>query len=288
MKTIDLHVHSNFSDGTYKPEELVDLAVEKGLAAFALTDHDSVGGVENALAACEQKNAPLQVIPGTEISTDYEGHDIHIVGLFIDYHNEEFVQKTRLFVERRKNRNTQMIENLQKAGIPITMEDLIAGNPDTVITRAHFAKYLISHNVVKEAKEAFTVYLGEDTPYYVPRARMKSTDGIKLILQAGGIPILAHPMHYKLEEDMLRRMIQEFKDAGLVGMEVMYSNHFPEDDIFVAKLAREYELLPSGGSDFHGSNKPAISIGSGRGNLEIPYEFLETLAAYGNYPLFPH
>lgn len=285
MKTIDLHVHSNFSDGTCKPEELVDLAIEKGLAAFALTDHDSVGGVESALAACEKKNTSLQVIPGIEISTDYEGHDIHIVGLFVDYHNEELVQKTRLFVERRENRNAQMVENLQKAGIPITMEDLIAGNPDMVITRAHFAKYLISHNIVKDVKEAFSVYLGEDTPYFVPRAMMKSVDGIRLILQAGGIPILAHPMHYKLEEDMLRRMIQEFKDAGLVGMEVMYSNHSPEDDDFVAKLAKEYELLPSGGSDFHGSNKPAIHLGSGRGNLNIPYEFLKTLAAYGNYSL---
>lgn len=285
MKTIDLHVHSNFSDGTCTPEEIVDLAVKKGLSAFALTDHDSVGGVEAAIAACEAKNAPLQVIPGIEISSDYEGHDIHIVGLFVDYHNEELIEKTRLFVERRENRNTEMCEKLQAAGIPITMEALIAGNPDMVITRAHFAKFLISHNVVKDVKEAFAVYLGEDTPYFVPRAMMKSVDGIKLILQAGGIPILAHPMHYKLEEDMLRRMIEEFKEAGLVGMEVMYSNHSPEDDVFVAELAKEYGLLPSGGSDFHGSNKPAIDIGTGRGNLNIPYEFLEGLAAYGNFPL---
>lgn len=285
MKTIDLHVHSNFSDGTCTPDEIVDLAVKKGLSAFALTDHDSVGGVEAAIAACEAKNAPLQVIPGIEISSDYEGHDIHIVGLFVDYHNEELIEKTRLFVERRENRNTEMCEKLQAAGIPITMEALIAGNPDMVITRAHFAKFLISNNIVKDVKEAFAVYLGEDTPYFVPRAMMKSVDGIKLILQAGGIPILAHPMHYKLEEDMLRRMIEEFKEAGLVGMEVMYSNHSPEDDVFVAKLAKEYDLLPSGGSDFHGSNKPAIDIGTGRGNLSIPYEFLEGIAAYGNFPL---
>lgn len=285
MKTIDLHVHSNFSDGTCTPEEIIDLAVEKGLSAIALTDHDSVGGVESALAACEQKKAPLQVIPGIEISSDYEGHDIHIVGLFVDYHNEELIQKTALFVERRENRNAQMVKNLQDAGIPITMEALTEGNPDMVITRAHFARFLISHQVVKDVKEAFAVYLGEDTPYFVPRAMMKSVDGIRLILQAGGIPILAHPMHYKLEESVLRKMIQEFKDAGLVGIEVMYSNHSPEDDVFVAELAKEYNLLPSGGSDFHGSNKPAISLGTGRGNLKIPYEYLEGLAAYGNFPL---
>lgn len=285
MKKIDLHVHSNFSDGTCTPDEIVTLAVKKGLAAFALTDHDSVAGVESALAACEQQNAPLQVIPGIEISSDYEGHDIHIVGLFVDYHNEELIDKTRLFVERREGRNAQMVKNLQAAGIPITLEALMEGNPDTVITRAHFAKYLISHQIAKDVKEAFAVYLGEDTPYFVPRAMMKSVDGIRLILQAGGIPILAHPMHYKLEEAVLRQMIQEFKAAGLIGMEVKYSNHSPEDDIFIAQLAKEYDLLPSGGSDFHGSNKPAIDLGSGRGNLEIPYEYLERLAAYGNYPL---
>lgn len=282
MKTIDLHVHSNFSDGTCTPEEIVNLAIEKNLAAIALTDHDGVGGIERALAACRQKDAPLQLIPGIELSTDYEGHDIHIVGLFIDYHNRELIEKTTLFVERRKNRNMQMVQNLQEAGIPITLEALMEGNPDTVITRAHFARFLVSHQIAKDAREAFSTYLGEDTPYYVPRVMMKSTDGIRLILQAGGIPILAHPMHYKLDEIFLRKMIEDFKEAGLVGMEIRYSNHRPEDDAFTARLAKEYGLLPSGGSDFHGSNKPAIALGTGRGNLEIPYEYLENLAAYKN------
>ena len=285
MKTINLHVHSNFSDGTCTPEEIVNLAIEKNLAAIALTDHDGIGGIERALTACRQKNTPLQLIPGIELSTGYEGHDIHIVGLFIDYRNQELIEKTALFVERRKNRNLQMVKNLQAAGIPVTLDALMEGNPDTVITRAHFARFLVSHHIVKEAKEAFSTYLGEDTPYYVPRVMMKSTDGIRLILQAGGIPILAHPMHYKLEEHFLRKMIGDFKDAGLAGMETRYSNHRPEDDIFTSGLAKEYGLLPSGGSDFHGSNKPAIALGTGRGRLEIPYEYLENLAAYGNYPI---
>ncbi len=285
MKTIDLHVHSNFSDGTCTPEEIVQLAIKNNLSAIALTDHDGIGGIEHAAFTCAQNNDAPLLIPGIELSTDYEGHDIHIVGLFIDYHNEELIQKTSLFVERRKNRNLEMVKNLQKAGIPITLEALMEGNPNTVITRAHFARFLVSHQIVKEAKEAFSIYLGNDTPYYVPRVMMKSVDGICLILKAGGIPVLAHPMHYKLEEGFLRKMILDFKDAGLVGIETRYSNHRPEDDIFTASLAAEYGLLPSGGSDFHGSNKPAISLGTGRGNLTVPYEYLEHLAAYGGYPL---
>lgn len=285
MKTIDLHVHSNFSDGTCSPEELVELAVKKGLSAFALTDHDTVAGVASAQKACEQLQAPLQVIPGTELSTDYHGHDIHMVGLFIDCSNQELTDKTNLFVKRRANRNAEMVKKLQDAGIPITLEAMQEANPDTVITRAHFAKFLVTHHIVKTPNEAFNKYLGENTPYFVPRVRMQSLDAIPLILHAGGIPVLAHPMHYHLEKSFLRKMVLEFKEAGLVGIEVKYSNHLPADEYFVKNLAKEYNLLPSGGSDFHGTNKPAIDLGTGRGNLSVPYTYLEDLAKYANYPL---
>lgn len=282
MKTIDLHVHSNFSDGTLSPKEIVTLAVQKGLATIALTDHDTVSGVEHALLASNQQDIPLEVIPGTELSADYQGNDIHIVGLFVDYQNKELLEKTALFIKRRANRNAEMAERLQKAGIPITLEAMKEENPDTVITRAHFAKFLVSHKIVETPKDAFTLYLNHDTPYYVPRIKMTGTEAIQLILQAGGIPVLAHPMHYKLEESVLRKMIEEFKDAGLVGIEVKYSNHTEKDEAFVQALSREYQLLPSGGSDFHGSNKPAISLGNGRGTLAVPYEYLENLIQYRN------
>ena len=277
MKTIDLHVHSNFSDGTLSPSELVALAAQKGLSAIALTDHDTVSGVKEALSAAKGQNAPLQVIPGTELSAEHNGNDIHIVGLFIDYQNKELIEKTSLFIERRTNRNAEMVKRLQDAGIPITLEAMQKDNPDTVITRAHFAKFLVTHNIVKTPKDAFTVYLNHNTPYYVPRVKMLGQEAIRLILQAGGIPILAHPMHYKLEEHVLRNMIEEFKEAGLADIEVKYSNHTKEEEAFVSTLAREYNLLPSGGSDFHGSNKPAISLGTGRGSLSVPYTYLETL-----------
>lgn len=282
MKTVDLHVHSNFSDGTLSPEQIVDLAVQKGLSAFALTDHDTVAGIDMAQDYIKKTNAPLQVIPGVELSAEYHKKEIHIVGLFVDHHNETLINTNNIFVERRLRRNEQMVENFQKAGIPMTLEALQDGNPDTVITRAHFAKFLIKHNVVKDTKEAFATYLGEDSPYYVSRARIPAIDGIQLIIQSGGVPILAHPIHYHLSESDLRKMVADFKENGLVGIEVKYSNHSAQDEAFVSRLSKEFDLLPSGGSDFHGKNKPDIDLGSGRGNLSVPYEYLEELTKYYN------
>lgn len=274
MKTIDLHVHSNFSDGTCTPEELVDLAVKKGLAAFALTDHDATNGVEKAQAYQKKNNAPVEVIPGIEISSEYGKKEIHILGFYICQNHRELVETTRHFVSLRARRNQQMAENFQKAGIPMTLEDLQEGNPDTVITRAHFARHLIRLGVVKDAKEAFSKYLGEDSPFYVSRRRIPATDAIALIIKAGGVPVLAHPIHYHMEENRLRSMVADFKEHGLAGIEVKYSNHTAQDEAFVARMAKEFDLLPSGGSDFHGSNKPDIDLGTGRGNLAIPYDYL--------------
>lgn len=285
MKTIDLHVHSNYSDGTCNVEQLVELALQKNLAAFALTDHDTLAGIEPAMEFMKGKDLPLEIIPGTELSVDYMGHDIHMVGLFLDSANKELLQTTAEFVARRDRRNDQMVANLQKAGIPITMEALKEGNPDTVVTRAHFARFLITNHVVKDSKEAFQKYLGEDCPYYVPRYRIPAEKGIELIRNAHGVPVLAHPIHYKFAPDQLRTMVRTFKEAGLVGIEVKYSNHSRQDEVFVSHLAKEFDLLPSGGSDFHGSNKPAIDLGCGRGNLSIPYEYLTSLAQVVHYPL---
>ncbi|MDD7402682.1 MAG: PHP domain-containing protein [Butyribacter sp.] len=280
MKTIDLHVHSAFSDGTFSPEEIIDLAIKKGLSAFALTDHDTVSGIDAALQYAQQINAPLQVIPGIEISAEHHKKEIHIVGLYINHHDTHFIREIEVFAERRLHRNEEMAARFQKAGIPMTIEDLQEGNPDTIITRAHFARYLISHHVVKDAKEAFSDYLGEDSPFYVPRARIAATEAICLILQNGGIPVLAHPIHYHMTESDLRKMIAEFKENGLVGIEVKYSNHTTQDEVFVRRLSQEFQLLPSGGSDFHGGNKPDIDLGTGRGNLTIPYEYLEQFRSW--------
>ena len=215
MKTIDLHVHSNFSDGTCTPEELILLAEKKKLSAMALTDHDGVGGIIPALDALKKLNSDLEFIPGTELSVDYRGQEIHIVGLYVDYTDKEFIEKTTSFLNRRIHRNEKMIENFQKAGIPVTLKALQKGNSDTVVTRAHFAKFLIENGIVKDAKEAFTdKYLGKNSPLYVPRTYMNSQDAIRLILKAGGIPILAHPMHYKMEDKDKNMFLNKFKLIG--------------------------------------------------------------------------
>ena len=285
MKYIDLHTHSNYSDGTCSPAELVKRASDNGLSAFALTDHDSVAGIDDAIKAVKEQNVSLKFIPGTELSVGYKSSDIHIVGLFINHHDKSFNEMSKMIIQRRIYRNNEMIKRFNDAGIPITMDELTDSNPDTVVTRAHFARWLIDHNFVSTTNDAFTKYLDTNSKFYVPREYITPEEGIDIIRKSGGIAILAHPLHYKLEEKELESLIGRLKDAGLSGIEVMYSNHIGQDEAYVRKLANKFDLLPSGGSDFHGANKPAIDIGKGRGNLAIPYEYLENLANACGYTL---
>ena len=282
---IDLHTHSNASDGTCTPTEVVQRAAGKGLRAMALTDHDTVSGVEEAMNAATALSLPILVIPGTELSVAYKKQDIHIVGLFVDHCNKAFQDMTQLLIRRRLERNEEMIRRFNKNGIPVTYEELTQGNPDAVITRAHFARYLVEHQIVKIPNEAFKKYLDPGCPYFIPREYIQPENGIEIIRKAGGVPILAHPLHYKLPQKELETLIARLKDAGLMGIEVKYSNHTLQDEYYAGQLASRFHLLPSGGSDFHGANKPAIDIGTGRGSLAVPYDYLESLAAAADYPL---
>ncbi len=285
MKQIDLHTHSNVSDGTFSPAELVSIASAAGLTAFALTDHDTIAGVDEAIEVSKHISNSPSVIPGVELSVEYKERDIHIVGLFINQHDNNLINISKLIIKRRDDRNQEMAERLFKAGIPVTMDALKQYNPDTVVTRAHFARFMVENKIAKTPNEAFAKYLDISTPYYVPRKYISQADALALIRDAGGVPILAHPLHYHLEEKELEKLIESLSFNGLVGIEVKYSSHTRQDETYVKKLANRYQLLPSGGSDFHGTNKPAISVGSGRGNLCVPYEYLENLASVCNYPL---
>lgn len=281
---IDLHVHSDHSDGTLSPEELVTLAVQTGLSTFALTDHDTVSGIGRAKRAAtltDDRSSKLTVISGTEISAAYQKRDIHILGLFIDETNPALIRALEDAVGARDHRNERMAERFRSLGIPLTLEDLRLSNPDTVITRAHFAKYLIEHHHVKTSEEAFRRYLNYDAPCFVPREYMQPERAISLILQAGGIPVLAHPLLYKLPPAELEALIKRLKEAGLAGLEVYYSSNTGFDEQICYGLANRFDLLMTGGTDFHGANKPHLYLGTGRNhNLDIPDTLLEPLYRY--------
>ena len=232
---VDLHVHSTCSDGTFTPEELVDYAIQKGLTAFALTDHDTVNGLDRAIRyadglrqaqAASPSDASMpqvpEVIPGIELSTEYQGKDIHMVGLFIDYRQPEFAHYLEDFIRSRENRNEKMCALLREHDIDITYEALLAEFPGAVITRAHFARYLLSHGYIQSMKEAFDRYVGDHCPCFVPREKVTPAQAVELILGAGGVPVLAHPILYHMSDDRLDTLVAELKKIGLVGIEAIY------------------------------------------------------------------
>lgn len=274
---IDLHVHSTCSDGTLSPTELVNYAIEKELSAFALTDHDCVEGLDTILSyARSLANAP-EIIPGIELSTDENGQEVHMVGLFIDHHNPEFNQYLQEFIESRTRRNKKMCLLLQEHGMNITYEELEAEFPGAVLTRAHYAKLLMKHGYVKSIREAFDRFLGDHCPCYVSREKITPVMAIDLIRKAGGLAILAHPVLYHMSDSRLDALVQKLKEAGLTGIEAIYSTYSPAEERHIRKLAAKYNLLLSGGSDFHGENKPGLDLGTGYGKLYVPEEVLLAL-----------
>lgn len=282
MRYIDLHVHSNCSDGTLTPEELVLRGIKKDLVAFALTDHDTVDGVGRAIQKADELENHIQVIPGVELSCQYEvssekNVEIHILGYQLDYHNKTLVTTLRSVAEERDNRNRKMCENLHNAGYPITYEELTDTFGDMIITRAHFAKLLLKNGGVPSMDAAFRTCLSVDSPYFVNREYLTPEGAVKLIKNAGGIPVLAHPLLYKLSVSEIRKMLEALKSYGICGIEALYSRNHGTDEAFVRKLANEYQLFITGGSDFHGDNKPDIEMGTGTGNLRVPVMLLENL-----------
>ncbi len=280
MNYIDLHVHSSKSDGTFTPAEVAERAAQHGLTAIALTDHDCVSGIAEAECAAEKLRAAghaLRIIPGVEISADYKNGDIHILGLFIEPSDSALTAALDEAIRCRDARNEKMVRRLRDAGIDITLEDLKLEAEDTVITRAHFARFLQLHGYVKSCSEAFRRYLDKGTPFYVPREYLQPERAIELIRGAGGVPVLAHPLLYHLTPDGVRELVARLKAAGLGGIEAIYSANTGSDEGFVRQLAAQYGLAISGGSDFHGAAKPDIEIGIGRGRLRIPEELLDSL-----------
>ena len=276
MHPIDLHTHSTRSDGTLTPAELIRYAAQKGLAAIALTDHDTIDGIEEAVQAARSLSSQdpdalvPEVIPGVELSTEYRGKDIHIVGLFIDWQNREFADRLRGFADARIYRNRKMCSLLTENGCPVSYEDLEAAFPDTVITRAHFAQYLLDRGMISSIDEAFRKLIGDDCPCFVPREKVTPHDAVRFLLRFGGVPILAHPLQYKMSETELDALVASLTGLGLDGIEVYYSTHRQADTANLSRIAEKYGLLLSGGSDFHGTRKQNLDLGTGYGHLYVP------------------
>jgi 3',5'-nucleoside bisphosphate phosphatase len=280
MKNIDLHVHSNISDGTLTPTEVIQLAVKNKLSAIALTDHDTLAGIDEAEEAANKEMEMgylIRVIPGIEISVLYNKKDIHILGLFVDKNNRILLNALEEARIKRDERNVKMTANLRAVGIDITIEKLRAEEGDAVLTRAHFAKFMVKHGMVKSNQDAFAKYLNDDSPYYVPREYLSPEEAISFIHQAGGLAVLAHPLLYKYDQAGTENMVEYLAGQGLDGLEAIYSSNMGLEEGRMIHLANKFGLVITGGSDFHGANKPDLDLGVGRGNLKIPYSILEKL-----------
>ena len=278
MRAVDLHTHSNCSDGSFSVKELMDYAHEKNLAAIALTDHDTVKGDEEAEKYVKENYPEMEFIPGIEFSTVNEGKDVHIVGLYVDYKDQKFLDKLDAFMNSRIERNKKMCEKLTKeAGIPISFDVLQSSFPNTVITRAHYATYMLEKGYVTSRQEVFDRYIGDNCPYYVPRENILPEQAIEAILENGGVPILAHPVLYHLSDEKLDALVKRLVDAGLKGIEAIYTTYEAYEERQIKELAAKYDLLISGGSDFHGTNKKNIDLAVGYGNLFVPEEVLPSI-----------
>ena len=275
MKRCDLHMHSVFSDGTLSPSELVALAEETGLSAIALTDHNTVLGLKEFMKAGETSS--VSTIPGCEFTTEYRHKEIHMVGLFLQEAVWEDVENyfTQLKESKRES-NHLLIQNLQNAGYEITYEEAAASTEASEFNRAHVATLLRQKGYIRNIKDSFDTILKEGNGYYIPPKRLDVFQTIRYIKSIDGVAVLAHPF-LSLTETELREFLPEAKKSGLDAMETRYSEFDAETTEKAQKIAEEYELLQSGGSDFHGEIKPGIQMGSGRGTLCVPMEYLESL-----------
>ena len=273
MKRIDLHVHTTASDGTVSPAGAVKLAHETGLAAIAITDHDTVSGYAEAAEAGEKYG--VEGVPGIEISTKY-GRAVHILGYYIDPNSEKIAPVLDWVVHDRDERNRKMAELMAADGLPVSYEEMHR-RFGAVIGRPHFAEVLVELGLAKDVRDAFDRYVEKGQKYYLPRNFLSIERSIEIICQAGGVAVLAHPFQYKLDDVGLRELIEHCMESGLRGMECRYSGYSREQCKYLGHLAEEYGLIKTGGSDFHGEVKKHISLGIGTGSLEVPYKYLEKL-----------
>jgi len=272
---IDLHVHSTFSDGSLTPVALVELAEKDGLSAMALSDHDTTDGIPLFLEAC--KGRKLIGIAGVEISADFNPGTMHILGYFFDPSNSALAEALFRMRNGREVRNKLILEKLNKLGLKITWEDVLKFTSEDVVGRPHFAQALLAKGYISDFKKAFEQYLGKGKPAYADRFRLTPEDSIRVIREAGGVAVLGHPVSLGVKDDNLRELVKRLAGAGLRGIEVFYPEHKQKQVQQYSAIAKEFGLVLTGGSDFHGTITPDIRLGRGFGSLCVDDELLVPL-----------
>jgi len=264
MGKIDLHIHTTASDGRFSPSEIVQQAQSNGMEIIAITDHDALEGIWEALQAAEAYPW-LTIIPGVEINTDVPNGEVHILGYFIDYLNKELQDVLRKLRSSRVERAKKMVDKLKRLNVNIDMERVqqIAGNG--TIGRPHIAEAILEKKYISNFKEAFTRYIGRGGPAYVEREKITPVEAVKLVIRAGGLPVFGHPLTCENPE----AMSSELKPAGLAGMEVYYNGYTEKDINTLLKIAKKYDLIPTGGSDYHGIDANSETM---MGNVTVPAE----------------
>jgi predicted metal-dependent phosphoesterase TrpH len=284
---VDLHTHSTASDGTYTPTELMRAAKDCGLAGIALTDHDTGNGL--AEAAAEAKRLGVRFVPGIEISADYPAPGtLHILGHFIDAESEGLKKMSGILLAARAERNPKIIVRLNQLGCKISMEDVervakekvAAGTPPppVVIGRPHIAEALVRAKCAASIRQAFEVYLGTTGAAYFSKERLTPRQAIECIHEAGGLATVAHPVQLRCENPAhLATVINHLAEAGMDGIEVWHCDHDEKTAALMLELSERYNLVPTGGSDFHGHHKADVLLGRGRKNVQVPVAVLERL-----------
>lgn len=276
---VDLHTHSTASDGSFAPSELVEHAIERGLTVLALTDHDTLEGIGEARDRASGE--PIELIAGTELSLDYDRGGMHLVVLWLEPGAGPLQDKLANLRKGREQRNRQIIETLNDAGMEITMAEVSAESGGGSMGRPHIAAVMVDKGYVPDIRAAFDQWLGNGRPAYVSRPRLNPEEAVALARRSGAVPILSHPHTLGIHSaGEMAGLLERLRESGLIGLEALYSSYRQHERYGYSHLARRFGLIPSGGSDFHGSYKPGLELGTGYGDLVVPEAVVEELRIY--------
>jgi hypothetical protein len=272
---IDLHAHSIFSDGSDTPEELAQAADTAGLAALALTDHDTLGGLDRFLA--RQPEVATRLVPGIELSCRFLNRPLHVLGLFLEHRDPVLAGRIDDMGRRREERNQAILERLQARSIPVTWAEVAAQAPTALVSRTHFARALVRSGAAGSPQDAFQRLIGDDAPCYVPFRELTPADAARWIREAGGVAVVAHPGRSFPRGFRWDDAMRDLKEQGLQGFEAYYPDYGPVEERYFLDLAGRLGLVACGGSDYHGANKPGQALGVGHGGLRVPDQALAEL-----------